>query len=110
MEHKKVEYKLIKIKELPDCYSKELLLKMVENPNVADVYVVAKPGHINDWACYIGFPAFEQLNSEYKFRGEMTYYCYNVRNWDEVMANGDKLSKETAEILFPEFKHLQYRG
>jgi len=57
------------------------------------VIVVAVEGYAGDWSAYIG-----------AVRG----LCHNVE-WTEVRDNGSKLSRELAELLFPEFKDLQYR-
>ena len=57
------------------------------------VIVVAVEGHAGDWAAYIG-----------AVRG----LCHDVE-WKEVAEHGNKLAKELAEFLFPEFKDLQYR-
>ena len=58
------------------------------------VIVVAVEGHVDDWAAYIG-----------AVQGD----CH-AEEWQDVAQNGSKLPKAIAEILFPDFKHLAYRG
>lgn len=99
----------IKISELPDCYQKEQLEKLTIEPKIATVFVVAKEGSAGDWACYIGFPDYDNLKPEFKQKPEYIYYCNYVREPDSVASNGDKLSKEIAIQLFPEFKEKVYR-
>jgi hypothetical protein len=57
------------------------------------VLVVAKEGSIGDWACYIGAVDGQSHESEYT----------------NVLQFGSKLPQSIAEILFPSFKHLNYR-
>jgi len=57
------------------------------------VIVVACQDASGDWAAYIG--AVEGKNHE--------------KEWREVKANGTKLPRKVAEILFPEFSHLVWR-
>ena len=58
------------------------------------VLAVAKEGYVDDWACYID--AVEGNNHEAEV--------------EEVYRYGAKVSKEIAEVLFPNFKDLRYRG
>jgi hypothetical protein len=51
------------------------------------VIAVAKEGYAGDWAAYIGAVAGENHEQE----------------WQEVMKHGNKLRKEVAEVLFPNF-------
>jgi len=57
------------------------------------VLVVAKEGGIGDWAAYIG--AVPGLNHTFE--------------WQRVRDNGTKLPQKVAEILFPDFKDLNWR-
>ena len=57
------------------------------------VIVVAAEGYADDWSCYIG--AVEGKKHE--------------EEWHTVKKHGTKLPKEVAEILFPAFKHLEWR-
>ncbi len=58
------------------------------------VIAVATEGYAEDWAAYIG--AVEGKNHQ--------------QEWQEVKDTGTKLPKAIAEVLFPEFKDLNYRG
>ena len=107
---KEFTMKRIFINNLPDCYSKKQLIKLVKDPFITTVNVIAKQGSIDDWACYIGFPNdIELLKTEYH-TPEYLYYCNNVYEADGVLSNGDKLPKDIALQLFPEFSRLSYRS
>ena len=58
------------------------------------VLVVAVEGYANDWAAYIGAVAGKDHQKE----------------WLDVRDHGSKLPREVAEVLFPNFKDLHYRG
>lgn len=57
------------------------------------VIAVAVEGEVQDWAAYIGAVLGNRHRDE----------------WQRVAERGSKLSKEVAEILFPDFKHLKWR-
>lgn len=58
------------------------------------VIAVAIEGEAHDWAAYIGAVEGNNHSQEYK----------------EVAEHGNKLPKYVAEILFPDFKKLSWRG
>lgn len=58
------------------------------------VLAVAVEGSVSDWTAYIG--AVEGMSHEHE--------------WQAVKDNGSKLRKEVAEVLFPDFKELAWRG
>lgn len=63
-------------------------------PLSSRVIAVAKEGEAEDWACYIdAVPGYD-----------------HSQEWQFVLASGDKLPRSIAEVLFPHFKHLKYRG
>jgi hypothetical protein len=62
-------------------------------PLATNVIAVAIEGYAGDWAAYIGAVSGKHHEEEV----------------EEVLNHGAKLSKEIAEILFPEFKRLKYR-
>lgn len=94
--------KQIIVSDLPECYHKELLVGMVVNPTKTKVNVVAVMGYIGDWSAYIGFPDnIEDIIPE-KRVPSMQYYVREVSSVEDVVRSGDKLSKEAAEILFPD--------
>ncbi len=103
------DVKELAIDDLPDCYAKEMLQNMVIDSGSATINVVASIGVIGDWSAYIGFPSYGSLKEEKK-NESMFYYCTQVRFPEGVASNGDKLSKETAIKLFPQFKDLKYRN
>ena len=105
----KTQYREIAIADLPDCYFKEILSGMVIDTSKATVFVVARAGVIGDWASYIGWPDIEQLQSYHKNRTDIQYYCLTLRTPSQVEACGDKLSKQTADELFPEWSYRRYR-
>jgi hypothetical protein len=98
--------KEIAIKDLPDCFYKEQLERLVKDSN-ATVWVVAKYGYINDWACYIGWPTWEALKPEYQ-TNDFHYYTTMVHAPEDVVRFGDKFDEYEAKILFPEIT-LKYR-
>lgn len=57
------------------------------------VLVVALEGGEGDWAAYIG--AVKGENHEYE--------------WRDVADSGSKLPRNVAEVLFPDFKDLEWR-
>lgn len=57
------------------------------------VLAVAVEGAVKDWAAYVGAVKGDNHSKEAH----------------EVALHGNKLPKEIAEILFPEFKHLRWR-
>ena len=67
--------------------------KVSWKPLAIDVIVVAVEGEVEDWSAYIGAVAGQ--NHDYE--------------WQKVRDYGSKLPKEIAELLFPDFKKLQWR-
>jgi len=57
------------------------------------VIVVAVEGEVEDWAAYIGAVQGDRHSEE----------------WQEVAEYGTKLPKNIAEILFPQFRNLEWR-
>jgi len=57
------------------------------------VIAVAMEGSIRDWAAYIGAVPGNNHNEE----------------WLSVYENGSKLPRKVAEVLFPDFKCLEWR-
>lgn len=100
-------YMRIPVNELPDGYFREQLMKLARTEKT-QVGIVAKAGHNNDWACYIGWP---QGLSEYGEAKDRTgYYRGTLMNEAGIASNGYKLDKETAEFLFGNlFKGRTYR-
>jgi hypothetical protein len=103
------QHREIPISLLPECYYKEMLAGMVEDPNKATVYVVARMGVIGDWSAYIGWPELKYIKGVRQTYRETEYYCTSVRTPKQVAAYGDKLDRQTAEQLFPEWKDRRYR-
>lgn len=62
-------------------------------PLCKDVIAVAVEGTHGDWAAYVG--AVAGLSHE--------------REWKRVAESGCKLKREVAEVLFPDFKGLEWR-
>lgn len=101
-------FKVVKVADLPNGYYKQQLTRLVEDPMVADVVVLAKEGHNDDWACYIGWPKYEHLKMS--ARNAAALYCtQTIRTAHQVMEHGDKFPEEEAKQLFPEITHLTYR-
>lgn len=103
------QYREITVANLPDCYFKEILTSMVTDVNKATVNVVAKKGVIEDWAAYIGYPSYDFIKPELRGSIEINYYCSTLRTVTQVLAYGDKLDKQIAEIIFPEWRDKRYR-
>lgn len=105
-----LEARNISVSDLPDCYAKEQLVDMVDDPTTARINVVAVKGGINDWSAYIGFPTSINVIKEGKRVPSMLYYVLSVSTAEGVASNGDKLSRETAAVLFPSIaKMYSYR-
>lgn len=94
----------VKVCDLPEGYYKGRLSEMVVNSDVR-VWVVAEEGSIGDWAAYIGWPQFNEIRPECR-SPEVMYYTTSHRLPEDVMALGDKLSREEAVALFPDFNDL----
>lgn len=94
---------------LPDGYFKERLTQLVSNPKTAMVTVVAKEGGSGkDWGAYIGWPAIRFMKPDCITPGTI-YYCEHISSIGDVMGEGDKLSKDEAMKIFPEFADLLWR-
>jgi len=96
------------VKELPDCYPKEQLLKLAATPETP-VLIVAVVGYDNDWAAYIGWPI--DL-SEYGYAQDPSgYYQYTFNDYAGVAESGDKLDEDIARQIFDNevLKSLHYR-
>jgi hypothetical protein len=102
-------HKEVAVKDLPEGYFKEQLMKLAATPETK-VIVVASVGYANDWSCYVGWPL--ELSEEGKKQDAAVrrYYFYTFSTWEGVASNGDKFNREEAEQLFPECKHLNYRN
>ena len=105
----KTQYREIAIAELPDCYAKEVFSTYVTDPNKATVIVVAKAGMISDWAAYIGWPDKSHIKDGFQSSMDVEYYTSTLRTPSQVQSYGDKLSKETADEIFPEWSYRRYR-
>lgn len=79
------------------------------DPEVADVNVVAVAGTVGDWSCYIGWPLLVQLRPEQQEILNVQHYCKTIRDEEQVMRYGDKVSRVEAEALFPQFAYMAYR-
>lgn len=100
--------KAVIVDKLPKGYEKNLMSKMVKEPSLTKVFVVAVNGDIGDWACYIGWPSFEELKDKYRTQ-DAKWYCENVNSVEDVAGFGDKLSEDSARELFPEYSDRPYR-
>lgn len=58
-----------------------------------DVIAVAVEGNHGDWAAYIGSVPGKKHEDE----------------WERVKTHGCKLKKNVAEVMFPDFKHFEWR-
>lgn len=57
------------------------------------VLAVAVEGEVGDWAAYVDAVEGEDHD----------------REWQAVAKSGEKMSREVAELLFPDFKDLRWR-
>jgi len=103
------EVKSCTVAELPECEAKEFFTKLVRDPNVAIVHIVAKEGAIGDWAAYIGWPGLAQLKVEEQANPDYIWYCTQLHRPEDVLGAGDKLDADTARTLFPNWASMQYR-
>jgi hypothetical protein len=71
------------VKDLPTGFFKERLTELVKDPTIADVWLVAEEGFINDWAAYIGWPDLDQIVLEEC--PNAPYYCSAVRTPVQVL-------------------------
>lgn len=99
--------RMLTVAELPDGYAKECFTEMVIDPTKATVWVVAKKGIVEDWACYIGFPTADMLRPE--LRAGYAYQTERLAAPGDVMERGDKVTEPEALALFPEWCCRRYR-
>ena len=101
------EHKTVRICDLPECQYKRELTELVEDDK-STVNIVAFSGGPY-WAAYIGYPAYQALKYQYQSFSYL-YLCMNVREFEGVKSNGEKLDEKDARILFPEIaKDFLYR-
>lgn len=101
--------KSIPVSNLPHGYERNMMSKMVKEPKHTTVFVVALKDELsNEWEAKIGWPSFDDLKNEYR-TNNVRWYCENVNGINGVSVLGDKLTEETARILFPEYADKPYR-
>ena len=103
--------KTISINMLPDCSHKKLLIDLVTD-QAAKICVAACINSTDrTWQAYAGYPDVRDLKpvppTDYHF--DIQWCCENVRDRANVLFMGEKLNKETAEILFPDWKDKTYK-
>lgn len=104
----------ISIDKLPECPHKTKLLKEVTDITSKICVVASFNQQSNKWSCYAGYPDIRDLKPLNGTEGQSTarmdleWSCEYVRNREQVLFLGDKLNEETARILFPDWKELEY--
>lgn len=102
--------KEIAIAQLPlSCFMRERVKSWVNDIHKATVYVVAKTDNLDNWVCYIGYPHMNMILDNLKHSPFIQYHCTHMQSESQVLAYGDVLDKESAELLFPEWNYRRYR-
>ena len=107
----KEEDKTISIDKLPDCQHKARLSNMVTNSAEAKICVVAILNKDGTWQAYAGYPDVRDLKpimQDYTF--DIPWFCEFIRDRQQVIMMGEKLDKDTACILFPEWDESKHKG
>lgn len=101
--------KTISISQLPDSRHKTRLLNLVMNAEQSKVVVVALANSDNTWQAYIGYPDIRDLRPIVDDYTDVAWCCENIRDRTQVLMMGDKLDRETAIVLFPEWGNKVYK-
>ena len=108
------EGKTINVIDLPDCIHKSRYTNIVQDAKQSKVVAIAALNETDGtWEAYIGWPDVRDL----KVKAELPelddfdwlWFCENIRDAEQVKMLGDKLSKDVAEILFPDWKSKPYK-
>ena len=109
MNKKRKMAKVIKLNDLPeDMTRKPDFQRLVRDDANPLLIFVAKEGRVDDWAAYSSFPPLYSLKPAYNTpASQMSARRTNTP--EKVERVGDKLCKEDALLIFPEFADLEYR-
>ena len=101
--------KHVQINKLPErCLAREQLEKLGVHGEIK-IWVVAVPGSNDDWAAYTGHPSLKDVEGTLGESMFIEYAPVRLDTPEGIMRNGDKLSMEFAQEIFPEFVDLRYR-
>lgn len=101
--------KTISVSQLPDSRHKARLQSLVMDADQSSVVVVALSNQDMTWQAYIGYPDIRDLKPIVKDYTDVSWCCENIRDRVQVMMMGDKLDRETAVQLFPEWSNKVYK-
>lgn len=85
--------------------------KYINDLDSVKLCVIAIKKHDKAWEAFVGYPDIRDLKANYKDEMYWETYewcCENVRNVEQVKMMGEKLSKQDAMILFPDWAVLSY--
>jgi hypothetical protein len=109
------EGKTISIDQLPECTFKELLTSIVQDTSQAKICVIAYLEKDDSWNAYAGYPDVRDLVPAMKIesitpysKDEIGWRCENIRDCVAVLIMGEKLDKDTALLLFPDWSIRTY--
>ena len=101
--------KEISVSQLPStCAMRVRFENWVSDTNKSKVYVIAARNLLGQWKAYIGYPSLSDVQYSLKNNPLVQYHCDNIHSPKNVLAYGDVLDKQSAEILFPEWKERSY--
>jgi hypothetical protein len=106
---KQVLSKIVTVDSLPRCNARTYFKLIVEDPSTTKVVVAAAMIDKGTWSAFVGWPGIGRLKLIHQSIPIMQWSCSVIRTTDEVLATGDKLSKEAAVALFPEWKGMRYK-
>lgn len=105
--------KTISVIDLPECHHKDILVPLVFDPKSAKICVIAVKQNDGKWQAYAGYPDVLEIKTNAQSFGDAVLYdwkwlCENIHDAEQTKMMGEKLPKEAAVILFPDWDKDQY--
>ena len=105
------EGRTITASQLPISLHISRMMKYVTNLNDVKLCIIAIKKLDKAWEAFVSYPDIRDLKANYKDEAYWETYewcCENIRNVEQVRMMGEKLSKDHASILFPDWAILSY--
>lgn len=108
------EGKTINVSDLPECVHKSLLMKIVNDPKLAKICAVAFLNPDRHWEAFAGYPdvrdlkAVLPLDTKNWHPHDIMWLCENVNDVMSVTMMGQKIPKDAAIKLFPDWSIVTY--
>ena len=108
---KEEDSKIISANDLPNSLHKSRMAMFVSDMKSTKLCVIAFRRHSTAWEAFVGYPDIRDLKATYKDNDLWETYewcCENVHDVHQVTIMGEKLSREDALVLFPDWSVLTY--